>query len=855
MRPIRIQRRIPIPQASPTSTPTTSSPISTASTSNSSPSTSSTASWDTRAGTPVFSTNTPRPTPTASDEHHSNGFLSSKIGVASLCAGIAVACLLLAGFLVYKYQARKLRARQQQAHGSRTASVAPSHGDGAHSSKAPPSPFQLKSRSRHPQDEAISTPRNSSSRGSRNASTTASRTALTESGRASQYPGQSVEVSPMPYQHTSTTLSRSATSQSFAASAQRRLSTEQSVGSTASIVGASTMGAPHQREESRSPPFQLQRDNSFQSRMFLDRHSSLATATSSRTSMPESTINNSRTHLLLPGTSSVNATPIIPVSTGSSAASTLRDARTFHRPLPAPPHPPPAYEAINTLRHPLSPIPALSTSTVNLSLTTGDRKEPLPSADNVVSHSTGLSTVSSAPRQEYPYVFDPVTGVLISSSAGPVADATLTPSGDAVPGEGEEEPQHSGTLSASSHHTHRTAPPPFSSTPPPLPPLPLPPSQLSPLNTVDAHQDPFAHPHDDLPAWLHSDPFPVAHGLRHYASQMSIYGGPARSVAASSHVLPSPTNSARSLSPEPPLTAEIVLRATPGVRASASSITLATALTRRPPPPAPATRSTSLRPPSVSVSMASSARTQLVEGDGPPLEDVILNPGAERPGWAKSGSHLAASSSLSRNRRKVLPDHFDELEGPGLSRAFSIDSPRRGREDGNVINGLLRGRTINAFTSSLGVRTSNSIHRPSTAGAFTPVTSSGAVILPRNHPLSNHGSLRTSSYGDIGWLNVDPLDSRGGRINSGIAPPSRILSSDIDSIRSMSPEFGWIEGEDEAGTINEAKRVSIASKKRASRMSMGEGAILWGKLTSQLEGDARTKITKPTDQPTNQSTD
>ncbi|KAG8845054.1 hypothetical protein FRB91_002099 [Serendipita sp. 411] len=197
----------------------------------------------------------------------------------------------------------------------------------------------------------------------------------------------------------------------------------------------------------------------------------------------------------------------------------------------------------------------------------------------------------------------------------------------------------------------------------------------------------------------------------------------------------------------------------------------------------------------------------------------------------------------------------ESIQGPGLSRAFSIDSPRRGREDGNVINGLLRGRTINAFTSSLGVRTSNSIHRPSTAGAFTPVTSSGAVILPRNHPLSNHGSLRTSSYGDIGWLNVDPLDSRGGRINSGIAPPSRILSSDIDSIRSMSPEFGWIEGEDEAGTINEAKRVSIASKKRASRMSMGEGAILWGKLTSQLEGDARTKITKPTDQPTNQSTD
>ncbi|KAG8829988.1 hypothetical protein FRC17_005667 [Serendipita sp. 399] len=126
--------------------------------------------------------------------------------------------------------------------------------------------------------------------------------------------------------------------------------------------------------------------------------------------------------------------------------------------------------------------------------------------------------------------------------------------------------------------------------------------------------------------------------------------------------------------------------------------------------------------------------------------------------------------------------------------------------------------------------------------------------VTRNHSISHAGTIRHSSHGDVGWL--DPASavaaaaattgssaSGGGRVSTAVSS-SRPQPSEADSIRSMSPEVGWIEEEERGNTVGEmgeAKRVSVMGKRRASRLSMNEGAILWGKLTSQLEEDARTR--------------
>ena len=76
--------------------------------------------------------------------------LSSKPGVAGLCAGIAVLCILVAGFFIYRV---KYKEPQKQAQAPDPKSLPPSV---THSSKPPLTPFKLSPRVRHSLQDGIS---------------------------------------------------------------------------------------------------------------------------------------------------------------------------------------------------------------------------------------------------------------------------------------------------------------------------------------------------------------------------------------------------------------------------------------------------------------------------------------------------------------------------------------------------------------------------------------------------------------------------------------------------------------------------------------------------------------------------
>ncbi|CCA72169.1 hypothetical protein PIIN_06104 [Serendipita indica DSM 11827] len=731
------------------------------------------------AGTPVLSTAAPRPSASATSSH-SGGLLSSKIGVASLCAGIAVACLLLAGFLVYKVRSKQIKI--EQARSQRSASVAVS--TASRSTKAPPSPFHLKSRTHQlNRDETI---HSNSSRPSNHLSTvdTTSRAGTSQGYPPLSNPSDSRSTSPY------------------------NLSLLQRMSSSVSAVGTNS------RIGMREDVGLLSRNTSTQSRGFQERPSSFGTGTESRISVGASSAYGSRTHLIQPSSAISAPAPAPSIST----------VATVHerRPLPVPPHPPPAYDTIH--QHPtngLSSIQPLKDSDIL-------EKKPLDLQPEVNRTATmRTSSTSSAPRQDYPYVFDTETGALVSSSVGPITGAL------------SRQASHSTTQTVSSPRPEALVRASINSQ------APISPSTPYPLHrrAMSADQDPFTNAQYELPAWLNEDPFPAT-SLRHHTSQYSLYGGPARSVAASSRVLPS-ESSIRSISPDLD-------------NASVSHLA----------PPRSRSVGTSLRPFSISGSVHSQAPTQLVEGEGPQVEEMLIMQGAERPGWAQSNPSFARS--LSMNRRQFMGDHFVDVEvhpsavsgtsiagagvgsrgsldtqrytnflsitpltgsTPNLSRAFSVGSQRR--ESNNIINGLLRGRTVSAVAQSWQRATINR-STPTLVGA----------------PIRHHESTATSGYEATVWPDSASFPASA-RLNhlplpttqvAGVSGSSQALPADVESIRSVSPEVGWIglPADNEANHPPEPHRpepvhLADTSDRRVSRISIGEEALLWSQMTSVME--------------------
>ncbi len=253
--------------------------------------------------------------------------------------------------------------------------------------------------------------------------------------------------------------------------------------------------------------------------------------------------------------------------------------------------------------------------------------------------------------------------------------------------------------------------------------------------------------------------------------------------------------------------------------------------------------------------------------------------GAERPGWAEHSPLPLAKSSTSKSRRQFPTDRFTPEDshptaapqsrksifppspsgapsgsrsadrevtfmslsplsevGPvqGLSRAFSLDAPQRRayspRARGRAVpRSPVMERAFSNFSSLQGARTGSS------------------VGLEANGWPEHDQALPSGA--STGLLGVDERD------RTSMAPSSNVLPADVLSIRSISPEIGWIDypGQAEAhgNELEVIKEVEstpssapataaindepTSSSGRASRMSIGEGGVLWGRLTSAME--------------------
>jgi hypothetical protein len=382
--------------------------------------------------------------------------------------------------------------------------------------------------------------------------------------------------------------------------------------------------------------------------------------------------------------------------------------------------------------------------------------------------------------------------------------------------------------------------------------------------------EPFSNMHYELPAWLSSDPYP-AHLLGSSTSPPSLYGATTRSVAASSRVLPS-DSSTRTLTPEltppppPPLPSEAF---------TAMEQVQYTKL-RHPHAPKYTTTPPSIRP-----------RSALV-GDGPPVNEVLVLHGAERPGWVES-SPLRPVTSISRARRHFPADGFEPEDLHPARRNRRSDAP----VSPIAIHPIIRSTDReSAFVGA--TRPSEAIHAQGLSRASSLDTLHRAAFMARNRgrmsrtpgltrTFSDLSSLHSSSQGARtgimstfeggGRLGNDRLLPRAGlssatdRGRSSMTASSNVQPSEVASVRSISPEVGWLDPEPPNGHGNKndhhAQKGGLAvireaelsgsnhpatpetaanthASGRASRMSIGEDGILWGRLTSAIERERQS---------------
>jgi hypothetical protein len=690
--------------------------------------------------------------------------LSSKPGVAALCVGIAVFCILVAGFFIYrvKYKEPHRRVRVPDPK------LSPSSVTRVSMPSLPP--FKLGPRVRHPLRDGIS--RSPSSRLLPPSNGASSK--VLPSGR----PHQTGDLLEIRYQHAKSPITPSISALIYGFERRK---------SESGIVGQISDYLP-----SRS----------------LERLSS-ATAVS----MVDSSSYNSQSHLL-------------PRSQASYPFA--------RRPLPMPPHPPPAYDQVSGAK--LSQLPIIpdneigniaysrtSTDPLTGSTLSGVQSPNLKSGFHKMDYSTRDDSKSSAPSPSAAAVPIALPLHAISNTHSMYGEPAFLRRSRRSDGLGfNDRMEDNGTLdtddarSSRSHQRHSSG----------------------------VNDDPFSNINYELPTWISSDPYP-ARILRSFPSQPSLYGATVRSAAASSHVLPSDT-SIRTLTPEPTSPPLPVGALAAMEQEQNTSLRHSHAPTR-----------TSAAPPTWPHSA--------IVGDRPPVDKILVLHGAERPGWAKD-SPLRSVTSISRGRLHSPMDGFeDDLH---LAKRTRQSADRKDARLSDVIprQGPNRPFRLDPHRGAFGARDRGRMSR--SPGLY--------------RTLSTFSSLQSSSQGartgimstfeESGWLENDRLPpSAGSNIardqgRNSVAPSSDVLPSEFASIRSISPEeIGWIDSESpdghgnnndrpaqgyELGIINEAEpsesnytaisetaavRDNASVSRRGSRMSIGEDGILWERLTSVLE--------------------
>lgn len=670
-------------------------------------------------------------------------------------------------------------------------------------SKQAPSPFQIGSRHRHPLDDGVS----------RSASQSTGRSfqpsRLSSSTRGQLRGGDVIEITHIGYQHTNSSLTPS-----VSASGQNptRRTSETGVGA-GSLISEYKPHAPPSRS--------------------LERLSSV-TGTASHTSMLDSSSYTSRSHLLSQAQLINN--------TSQHSVNIVQPAR---RPLPVPPHPPPAYEQVSsTDAQVVSTIPNNSIDAEPLTGSTlAGIQSPNPKAQAHARSSSADETQYSRAQSLDPGVIPVLSSASENAKMGSSRGepAFLRRSMDVVMGDAREEDDLD-METAMTPHSHRRHP-------------------------SSGEHDPFVNMNYELPAWITSDPYP-AQRLRPSASQPSLYGAVARSVAASSRVLPSDT-SIRTLTPEP-------------ISSPLSPLPGEEVMSPNGPPNEAAYRRYSQTPTYVSTAPPTRPVSAIV-GDGPAVDELLVFHGAERPGWAESSPLPLSKSSGSRIRRK-FPDRFEaeDLHPAASPRAAAPSSP-----DSTAVTSA-NSRSADRETTFMplsplsevapvqGLSRAFSLDAPQRR-AFTPRGRGRATgrspLLDRSFgTLSSFRGARSGLSSSIGTEEA-PLSasssrrmSADNRARDSVVPSSSGLPPDAMSIRSISPEIGWMEdpalpedsgqAQEHLASIKEGEQIesvpteapAFGAKEasgRASRMSITEDVALWGRLTSALEQEQRPSEPRP----------
>ena len=219
------------------------------------------------------------------------------------------------------------------------------------------------------------------------------------------------------------------------------------------------------------------------------------------------------------------------------------------------------------------------------------------------------------------------------------------------------------------------------------------------------------------------------------------------------------------------------------------------------------------------------------------LELLELHPAASAKRWKVPlplSPPPAAPGCRSAEKEGTFADWLplsNGFPGQGLGRAFTLDTPRRkargARDRGRLPGSPALAKTFSNFSS---------LHS-STQGSRTGTSSS-----------FEHG----------GWLEKERVPPSAGansvtdRGRESVVPSSGLLPSEVASIRSISPEFGWM-GEPQPPTNGQAHELTVIEEGEpgefshkaipettvvegdSTRVSIGEDGVLWGRLTSAME--------------------
>jgi len=244
------------------------------------------------------------------------------------------------------------------------------------------------------------------------------------------------------------------------------------------------------------------------------------------------------------------------------------------------------------------------------------------------------------------------------------------------------------------------------------------------------------------------------------------------------------------------------------------------------------------------------------------------------------GSPLSPSHRI----RRVPVDVFEANESHPVGLSQTLSSALKTGDNNNMTNGIgVRGSTLLSMTpqsdaipasaSGRGVYRNLSIDLPRRPIPRSLGGSNGAA-LSRAHSFrvgspsfpdrsfTNFSASRSvssltrdlSGYEELAWLdmNLGPGSANrlGLRRKASLAASSDVLPRDVGSIRSISPELGYIptgesvEGHNPVGEdLLKGEKRSIAANidaqdnGRTSRLSIGEAGILWGRLMSVMEAE------------------